>query len=853
MDLHTIAPFRVMAGVMVLCLAGGLLSAAESATAETAAEKATEAGSTSAERVVAQKIATRTAIYTAQDKRLDEARKQFAEKKYEAACAGFEQVLSELDIENSGISSARTRQRLEEVRRETRRMRHAWGRDLLHRARLAAAEKRYTEGGNLANEAVKIALASRDIVGLEGQPDEALFREASNLSAFCRDMASNAELEKATSFDQAKGADYEQRKTQIRVLLREATTFFKAKRYEDALSRVEQVFILDPFDSDAIVLAGQIYQVLYNYGLLRHESDMISVNTFSEWQWAEPVFSRSNSRSDVAAGEVKRGGNQAAYAKLSRIIWPRVNFDDAEILEVIKNLNKHNKEYDPDKEGIQIESGLRPEEAEKIRVTMSLSDIPLGELLRYICMATGLKFRVDENSIFVGTTNVDDMETHRFQVRGNLIGQIVKDAGGDAGGAAAEAPAAVDAGGGGGGEGDAGGGGIGDAPAAARKTKITEAMLKKYFSRRGVYFAPESKIDYSEQAGLLSVTNTRDGIRRMEELLRQLATIEKPLVLIEIRTLTISEQDIQELGFDWSLDRLGTNNMNSSGELTDGSTGWTAGQGISTVVGGALAMLRGGQDVTGMGNTAVVNSFNIFPALFGSRHPFGSDLPFNIQLTINALCQNERTEALAAPKLLTSSGHEASVSLGKRYYLPESWDDAEVDVEVNNGSSRVTITAPAPTFSDDGELFGVSFAATPEVQPDNYTIRLTLKPSITEFTSKDNYEVRIKGHVLPENRKLDYVFTIWKPVISKRIMSVQVDVYDGETVVLGGMVNNSVKTRTDKIPILGDLPIVGRFFQSQAENTEKTNLLIFVTARLVDYNGIPVLRGKNTAQPDFKR
>ena len=835
MDLHRIAPFRLMAGAMALCLTG-VLAAAESAPAATVAEK---------------KVESRRAVYAAQDKRIEEARKLFAEKKYEKACALMEQVLAELDIENSGISSSVSKSRLDAVRRETRRFRHAWGRDLLRRARVAAADKRYIDGGNLANEAVKIALASREIAGLEGLADTALQEEASDLVAFCRDMASNASVRKDMSFEQAKGADYDQRKAKIRELLREANTFFNAKRYEEALSRVEQVFILDPFDSDAIALGGRLYQVLYNYGMRRHQANMVGVNAFTQWQWAEPVFSRSNGRSDVMAAEVKSGGNQAAYAKLSRIIYPRFEFNDAEILAVLRFLNNRNSEYDPDHEGIVINSGLRPEDAERIRVTMSLNDMPLGELLRYICQATGLKFRVDENSIFIGV-DVDEMDTHRFQVRGNLIGRILSDAGGDT--SVAAAPAALGEGGG------EGGGGLtaagGSSAASSAKQKVTEEMLKKYFSSRGVYFAPESSISYNEQAGLLSVTNTREGIRRMEELMRQLSTIEKPLVLIEIRSLIISEQDIQELGFDWTLGKIGTSNMSNSGSLQSGSVGWVAGQGASAVVGGALAMLRGGQDVTGVGNTALVNGFNIFPAIFGSRHPFGSDLPLNIQLTINALCQNTRTESLAAPKLLTSDGVAASVTLGKRYYFPESWDEAEVDVEVNNGSSRVTITPPEPTFNEEGEVYGVSFNAKPTVLPDNYTIRLELKPNITDYIGRDSYEVRIKGQVLsPGNDPVqqDYVFDVWRPVIAKRIMSVNVDVYDGETVVLGGMVNNQVTTRTDKIPILGDLPVVGRFFQSQAENSKKTNLLIFVTARLVDYNGIPILRGKNTAQPDFKR
>ena len=87
--------------------------------------------------------------------------------------------------------------------------------EALYKARQEAADKHYDEGGNLANEAIKIAIASRDIQGLEGLADEALQREAADLAAFCRDMASNAVVQKEMSFDQAKGANYDQRKAQI--------------------------------------------------------------------------------------------------------------------------------------------------------------------------------------------------------------------------------------------------------------------------------------------------------------------------------------------------------------------------------------------------------------------------------------------------------------------------------------------------------------------------------------------------------------------------------------------------------------------------------------------------------------
>ena len=64
--------------------------------------------------------------------------------------------------------------------------------------------------------------------------------------------------------------------------------------------------------------------------------------------------------------------------------------------------------------------------------------------------------------------------------------------------------------------------------------------------------------------------------------------------------------------------------------------------------------------------------------------------------------------------------------------------------------------------------------------------------------------------------------------------------FDGQTVVLGGMIKESVTKIDDKVPFLGDLPIVGRLFRSKVTNRSKENLLIFVTARLIGPNGLPI-------------
>ena len=80
-----------------------------------------------------------------------------------------------------------------------------------------------------------------------------------------------------------------------------------------------------------------------------------------------------------------------------------------------------------------------------------------------------------------------------------------------------------------------------------------------------------------------------------------------------------------------------------------------------------------------------------------------------------------------------------------------------------------------------------------------------------------------------------------QPVFDSRKISTSVSIYDGATVVLGGLVREDIQKVNDKVPVLGDVPLVGRLFRSKVDQNIKRNLVIFVTARLLDPSGSPIL------------
>jgi general secretion pathway protein D len=79
-----------------------------------------------------------------------------------------------------------------------------------------------------------------------------------------------------------------------------------------------------------------------------------------------------------------------------------------------------------------------------------------------------------------------------------------------------------------------------------------------------------------------------------------------------------------------------------------------------------------------------------------------------------------------------------------------------------------------------------------------------------------------------------------QPIFSTRKVKTSVSIWDGSTVVLGGMMREDVQKVEDKVPLLGDIPLVGRLFRSDVDQHLKRNLVIFVTARLINPAGDPV-------------
>jgi general secretion pathway protein D len=202
----------------------------------------------------------------------------------------------------------------------------------------------------------------------------------------------------------------------------------------------------------------------------------------------------------------------------------------------------------------------------------------------------------------------------------------------------------------------------------------------------------------------------------------------------------------------------------------------------------------------------------------------------------------DNVDILSTPRITTQNGEEATIRMITDTYYPESWGDATL---VDDTFGGVAFASSMPQFSDPTEL-GVKMTVTPTVDPDKYTISLSLQPVVQSFVGWTDYSYQ-------QQTSLGAVTnTLRMPIIEARTVDTEITVYDGETIVMGGIIRDTITSVNDNVPILGKIPLIGRLFQSKYTFAAKANLLIFVTPRLVTPNGAPLRQREVRGMPPFR-
>lgn len=307
-----------------------------------------------------------------------------------------------------------------------------------------------------------------------------------------------------------------------------------------------------------------------------------------------------------------------------------------------------------------------------------------------------------------------------------------------------------------------------------------------------------SKLVIDERSGALIVTNTAKNMNLVERLLGQL-DIAPVQVLIETRFVEVTLTELEQLGLESVL----------TGDA-------------------ALTKKYDNKDTEGPGDQITSGSGFKFPAL--AREDEGLNLTLQGVLTgtqfetvLHWLEERQDSRTLSAPKVTTLNNQMASIKVVDEFRYPTRYEVSLIQFDVNGDGD----------FDDAGETefvnvpqdiqkrdIGLLLNVTPSVGKERRTVTLVLAPEVSQFS---------------QFRDLGGGVTV--PEFTTSQLTTSVVIENGQTVVLGGLMKDTISNQVTKVPFLGDLPLVGALFRQRDESQTRKNLLIFVTARVLAPQG----------------
>src|SRR6266478_6116530 len=484
------------------------------------------------------------------------------------------------------------------------------------------------------------------------------------------------------------------------------------------------------------------------------------------------------------------------------------------------------------------------------RITVTLDNIPLGEALRYVANQAGLKVKVEPYAVALIplSEQSNDLITKRYHVPpeffggpldvGYYIGGSLAGGGGGSGGTGTgineaapvstnvlerEAVSFQTATGVGTGAGATSASNVVQGTATTRQTLLNDRQLvgradaKTMLQSMGVSFQGGASATFWPHSGTLIVRNTQDNLDMVDALVDQANSSAPKQVSIESKFVEINQNNLKELGFDWLLGPFSLNGkvFGSGGTAGNGVpvnpanfpfvdpvTGQPIGQNPVTSgnQSGNFAISANALDallMPGLGQVA-----GVAPGIFGLAGVFTNP---QFQVVIRALNQKKGIDLLSAPSVTTKSGQRAVVEVIREFRYPRTYTPPQVPSigTTTTSGSQVVPVVVTPTTPQDWETrnTGVTLEVEPVVGEDATTIDLNLVPQVVEFEGFINYGSPINA--VGVNTIAGAISTsvpveltpnvINQPVFSTRKVTTSVSVYDGQTVVIGGLMREDVQ------------------------------------------------------------
>lgn len=534
-----------------------------------------------------------------------------------------------------------------------------------------------------------------------------------------------------------------------------------------------------------------------------------------------------NKASSPRPAAQETSGVSALRQRLDQIILPAVNFSGMELSRVINTLGVISEESDRSEgatKGVNIvlidRGGANPP------VNLTVRPMSLKRILDLVTDSVGYQYEVQADAVVVrpgGDAAVVDTEF--FSVSRSTVlrmtGQIASEI----------KPSKT-------GADPSGGGGSGP-----QTIENEGKAIRGFLQLAGVRFDDVPGSTLAFDGSQLIVTQTPRNLERTRNILRRYSAVRQ--VEIEAKFMEVQQGALEELGVQWEVATKGSQ-ANAGAQAT-----YQTGTGVNRSLGEAFRNATTTQQISVTG-TGQPDSGLILPAaaptipggvLLGSGAGPLANIKtvvgeFDVNALVRALSQQSGTELLSAPKLTVLSGNQATITVAQEMRYPQSYGQIQSQVGTGSisggGSAGVSITSGTPQEFTSRNV-GVELKVTPTVEEDDYSVSLDLNPRVTEFEGFVEYggpSIAISG-----GTTVTVPPGFYQPIFAVREVTTKVTIWDGATLMMGGLTREEVKKVSDKVPVLGSLPLIGRLFRSKGESSQKRNLLIFVTVNLVNPGG----------------
>lgn len=344
---------------------------------------------------------------------------------------------------------------------------------------------------------------------------------------------------------------------------------------------------------------------------------------------------------------------------------------------------------------------------------------------------------------------------------------------------------------------------------------LTKYTVKQYLETN---LPPQDgrKIMLDELTGLLTVTDTPSNQELALKFIREWDVGPKQIE-IEAKLVEITFTDIDEMGVDWDLmhdrDPLVYSPFSALSDVAQ--TGSVVG-----LMGTASSIAQFAQAANSAGMGLLISK-----AVYEG---------WQLMTYIKMLAQTGKANLIHAPKVMTLSGQMANIQFVQSFPYATSCNITQIEVGSHEettlippGKTTVKEYANVETYKVEEEIVGVTLEVTPTVMEGSDTITLDIHPEVTKLSQQ-----------IPLTNSASYPPNLGWPIIDTRTAQTSVMIRSGQAILIGGLIqdldNNTVNR---KVPILGDLPLVGALFKYEYQNREKKNLILILTAKLIDAQG----------------